>query len=73
MAVQEGTILEVSGLVKRFPIQKGVFRKTVGFVQAVNGVSFQIRKGESLGLVGESGCGKTTLGKCILLDRKSVV
>jgi oligopeptide/dipeptide ABC transporter ATP-binding protein len=67
MTVQEGSILEVHDLVKRFPIQRGVFQKTVGFVHAVNGVSFRIQKGESLGLVGESGCGKTTLGKCILL------
>jgi oligopeptide transport system ATP-binding protein len=67
MTVREEPILEVRDLVKRFSIPKGVFRKTAGFVHAVNGVSFRIQKGESLGLVGESGCGKTTLGKCILL------
>jgi len=59
-------LLEVTHLFKKFPIQKGVFRKTVGYVHALNGVSFTLKKGESLGLVGESGCGKTTLGKCIL-------
>ncbi|MDI7260526.1 MAG: dipeptide ABC transporter ATP-binding protein [Thermodesulfobacteriota bacterium] len=68
--MQEEYILEINDLVKHFPIRKGIFRKTVGFVHAVNGVSFKIKKGESLGLVGESGCGKTTMGKCILFLHK---
>ncbi len=59
-------LLEVSGLKKYFPIKKGVFSKTVGNVKAVDDVSFTIRRGETLGLVGESGCGKTTTGRCIL-------
>ncbi|MBS1902972.1 MAG: ATP-binding cassette domain-containing protein [Bacteroidetes bacterium] len=59
-------LLEVNGLKKYFPIKKGVFSKTVGHVKAVDDVSFTIRKGETLGLVGESGCGKTTTGRCIL-------
>src|SRR6476619_2946639 len=59
-------LLEVKGLKKYFPIKKGVFSKTVGYVKAVDDVSFTIRKGETLGLVGESGCGKTTAGRSIL-------
>src|SRR5690606_33953710 len=49
-----------------FPITKGLRRRVVGHVKAVDDVSFAIRKGETLGLVGESGCGKTTLGRCLL-------
>jgi len=59
-------LLEVKGLKKYFPIKKGIFSKTVGYVKAVDDVSFTIKRGETLGLVGESGCGKTTTGRAIL-------
>jgi len=66
MTVKEDYILNVIDLEKHFPIKKGVLKRTVGLVHAINGVSFKIRKKESFGLVGESGCGKSTLGKCIV-------
>jgi len=60
-------LLEVKGLRMHFPISDGVLtRRSVGEVKAVDGVDFTVRKGETLGLVGESGCGKTTTGRCIL-------
>jgi oligopeptide/dipeptide ABC transporter ATP-binding protein len=59
-------LLEVRGLVKHFPIRRGLFGRERGQVRAVDGVSFDVRQGEVLGLVGESGCGKTTTGRCIL-------
>src|SRR5688572_29110617 len=59
-------LLRVSGLQKLFPIRKGFLKRTVGHVRAVDGVSFHIDEGETLGLVGESGCGKTTTARCIL-------
>jgi len=59
-------LLEVRNLKKYFPIQRGFFRRVVGHVRAVDGVDFFIREGETLGLVGESGCGKTTTGRLIL-------
>jgi peptide/nickel transport system ATP-binding protein len=64
---QENSVLvEVRNLKKYFPIQKGFLRRVVGHVRAVDGVNFFIQEGETLGLVGESGCGKTTTGRCIL-------
>jgi oligopeptide/dipeptide ABC transporter ATP-binding protein len=60
------SLLVVKGLKKIFPIGKGFLKKSEGYVQAVNGVDLAIKKGETLGLVGESGCGKSTLGRCIL-------
>lgn len=59
-------IVEVKDLIKYFPIKGGIFQKTIANVKAVDGVSFYIEKGETFGLVGESGCGKTTVGRCIL-------
>ena len=59
-------LLRVEGLRTWFPIRKGVFRRTVGHVRAVDGVDLEIRRGETLALVGESGCGKTTVGRSIL-------
>jgi oligopeptide/dipeptide ABC transporter ATP-binding protein len=59
-------MLEVRDLKMYFPVKQGLLRRTVGYVKAVDGVTFAIDKGETLGLVGESGCGKTTVGKCIV-------
>ena len=65
--VAQTPILKVDGLKKHFPVTKGlVLMKTVGYVQAVDGISFSIRQGDTLGVVGESGCGKTTTSKLIL-------
>ena len=59
-------LLQVKNLVKHFPVKGGVFSKTVDKVHAVDGVSFDIAPGETLGMVGESGCGKSTTGRCVL-------
>jgi oligopeptide/dipeptide ABC transporter ATP-binding protein len=66
MNLESPHLLEVNNLVKHFPIKGGWFGKPKNYVRAVDGVSFFIRKGETLGLVGESGCGKTTTGRTIL-------
>lgn len=63
---QNGNIISVKGLKKYFPVKKGLFSRVVGYVKAVDNISFDIQRGETLGLVGESGCGKTTTGRCIL-------
>src|SRR5690625_4298235 len=59
-------LLKVSHLKTHFPIGKGIFRRSKEFVKAVDGISFKLNKGETLGIVGESGCGKSTMGRSIL-------
>lgn len=64
--VEQDSILEVKNLKKYFPIKAGIFQRTVGNVKAVDGLSFKLRKGETFGIVGESGCGKSTAGRSII-------
>uniref|UniRef100_UPI003F52DC8A ATP-binding cassette domain-containing protein n=1 Tax=Yinghuangia sp. YIM S10712 TaxID=3436930 RepID=UPI003F52DC8A len=73
MPPSDEPILEVKNLVKHFPLTQGiVFRRQVGAVQAVDGVTFDLGRGETLGLVGESGCGKSTVAKLLMnLERAS--
>lgn len=64
--MSDAPVLQIEGLVKHFPIHGGLLQRQVGAVKAVDGVTFSIRRGETLGLVGESGCGKSTIGKVVL-------
>ncbi|MFF3503105.1 ABC transporter ATP-binding protein [Streptomyces sp. NPDC003247] len=61
----EKPLLKVEGLVKHFPIKKGLLQRQVGAVRAVDGIDFEVRRGETLGVVGESGCGKSTMGRLV--------
>ena len=63
----DGNLLEIKDLEVQFPIKKGILQRTVGHIHAVDKISFNIKECETLGLVGESGCGKTTKGRAILL------
>lgn len=64
--VNSDHLLEVQGLKKYFPIKAGILQRTVGDIKAVDDVSFAIKKGETFGLVGESGCGKSTTGRTLI-------
>jgi oligopeptide/dipeptide ABC transporter ATP-binding protein len=66
VSASRNTLVNVEGLTKLFPVPRGLFRKPRSFIHAVDGVSFGLRRGDSLALVGESGCGKTTTGKLLL-------
>ena len=65
-AGDDNRLLEVRDLQKLFPIRRGFLRRVVGQVRAVDGVTFHVERGETLALVGESGCGKTTTSRCVL-------
>jgi len=64
--LEDNVLLKVKKLKKYFPVRGGILSKIIGYVQAVDEISFDIKKGETLGLVGESGCGKTTAGRTII-------
>jgi peptide/nickel transport system ATP-binding protein len=64
--VQKRTLLEIENLRMHFPIRRGLLRRVTGYVKAVDGIDLAVYQGETLGLVGESGCGKTTTGRCII-------
>src|SRR5271157_4733521 len=66
MSQPNDTLLDVKDLKMYFPVTRGLLRRKVADVKAVDGVSFILKKGETLGLVGESGCGKTTVGRCVI-------
>lgn len=66
MSAEREVLLEVKDLKMYFPILRGLFQRKVGEIKAVDGVSFSLRRGQTLGLVGETGCGKTTIGRCVL-------
>ena len=66
MELENDNLIEVRNLVKWFPIKSSFFKRTVGNVKAVDGVTFSIKRGQTMGLVGESGCGKTTIGRTML-------
>ncbi len=66
MSQENDIVLEVKGLKKYFPVQQGFLRRTTGHVKAVDDISFGVKSGETLGVVGESGCGKTTMGRCLV-------
>ena len=66
MIENDEVILQVKHLKKYFPVRRGVFQRQVGQVKAVDDISFEVHRGETLGLVGESGCGKTTTGRTIV-------
>ena len=63
---EDDALLSIRGLKKYFPVKQGLLKRTSGYLQAVDGVDLDVRRGETLGLVGESGCGKSTLGRTLL-------